>query len=118
METYTRLADVTNHETGEDVFSPPFSSEYEMRPQSTWSRARSHSRTSRTPVLLALLCCWQVTSSVRGAQRKSLSWLCVQAKLWWRVNVMGEPAEPVVPSGYLTLIPLNGAQRCWYYVAN
>jgi len=40
METYTRLADVTNHETGEDVFSPPFSSEYEMRPQSTWSRVR------------------------------------------------------------------------------
>ena len=22
---------------------------------------------------------------------------------------MGEPAEPVIPSGYLTLIPLNGA---------
>ena len=33
----------------------------------------------------------------------------LQVKLWWRVHVMGEPAEPVIPSGYLTLIPLNGA---------
>ena len=40
METYTRLADVTGHEAGDDVFSPPFSSEYEMRPASTWSRVR------------------------------------------------------------------------------
>ena len=32
----------------------------------------------------------------------------MQAKLWYRTHVLGEPAEPVVPSGYLTLIPLNG----------
>lgn len=43
----------------------------------------------------------------------SLSRLQLQAKVWWRVNVMGEPAEPVVPSGYLTLIPLNGARRSY-----
>ena len=36
---------------------------------------------------------------------------CVQVKLWWRVHVKGEPAEPVIPSGYLTLIPLNGVSR-------
>ncbi|KAK9838193.1 hypothetical protein WJX81_007935 [Elliptochloris bilobata] len=70
MQTYTRLADVTGQETGDDLFSPPFSSEYEIRPASTWSRV----------------------------------------KLWWRVHILGEPSEPVIPSGYLTLIPLNDAR--------
>ncbi len=32
----------------------------------------------------------------------------MQFKQWWRVRIMGEPAEPVPPSGYMTLIPLNG----------
>ncbi|BDA49528.1 probable transmembrane protein 106B at N-terminal half [Coccomyxa sp. Obi] len=31
-------------------------------------------------------------------------------KQWWRVRIMGEPAEPVPPSGYMTLIPLNDAR--------
>jgi hypothetical protein len=32
----------------------------------------------------------------------------LQLKQWWRVRVLGEPSEPVPPSGYMTLIPLNG----------
>lgn len=37
--------------------------------------------------------------------------VALQMKEWWRVRVMGEPSEPVPPSGYMTLIPLNGVHQ-------
>ena len=32
-----------------------------------------------------------------------------KVKKWWRSHVLGQPVQPPTPSGYLTLIPLNGA---------
>ena len=39
---------------------------------------------------------------------EALSCCAMQIKQWWRVRVLGEPSEPIPPSGYMTLIPLNG----------
>ena len=116
MQKYARLSEAGSlHDGTLPEFSPPFATEYDLNPSGRWDKVRAsylHSGASckGSNQLRALNSGWPW---IKGAHmRWSLLRSCLQVKQWWRVRVMGEPSEPIPPSGYMTLIPLNGARRC------
>ena len=112
MRKYTRLSDSGSLNDGAlPDFSPPFATEYELDPTTRWGKV----------IYFLLLIDAPFTQTMQrllpGLHRFShqsavltlMLALQLQLKEWWRVKIMGEPQEPVPPSGYMTLIPLNGA---------
>ena len=110
MRKYTRLSDSGSLNDGAlPDFSPPFATEYELDPTTRWGKVIHICHLIDAPSIQTMQPLVQGLHSFCNKSATLTLMLALQMKEWWRVKIMGEPQEPVPPSGYMTLIPLNGA---------